>query len=133
MYTSTSPLILTSMTIDGERRPVVVHAPKNGFLYVLDRRVCDRVPCDTQFDLPHLVWRLLECGERVGSYLYDGFWLDIGRHEDYAAAIEQFEELKPALLREESVGADGLGLGASVSGNGNANGHGSGAATYTHK
>jgi quinohemoprotein ethanol dehydrogenase len=31
-------MILTRMMIDGEQRPVVIHAPKNGFLYVLDRR-----------------------------------------------------------------------------------------------
>jgi quinohemoprotein ethanol dehydrogenase len=38
-YTATQPMILTRMTIDGEKdRPVVIHAPKNGFLYVLDRR-----------------------------------------------------------------------------------------------
>jgi len=37
-YTSTAPMILTRMNVDGEARPVVLHAPKNGFLYVLDRR-----------------------------------------------------------------------------------------------
>ena len=37
-YTSTQPMILTRMKVDGEDRPVVLHAPKNGFLYVIDRR-----------------------------------------------------------------------------------------------
>lgn len=37
-FTSTQPMILTRMVIDGEQRPVIIHAPKNGFLYVLDRR-----------------------------------------------------------------------------------------------
>jgi len=37
-FTSTSPMILTRMIVDGQERPVVLHAPKNGFLYVLDRR-----------------------------------------------------------------------------------------------
>jgi len=37
-FTATSPMILTELTVDGEKRPVVLHAPKNGFLYVLDRR-----------------------------------------------------------------------------------------------
>ncbi len=37
-YTSTQPMILTDMKIDGQERPVVLHAPKNGFLYVIDRR-----------------------------------------------------------------------------------------------
>jgi quinohemoprotein ethanol dehydrogenase len=37
-FTSTQPMILTRLDVDGENRPVVIHAPKNGFLYVLDRR-----------------------------------------------------------------------------------------------
>ena len=37
-FTATQPMILTNMTIDGHQRSVVLHAPKNGFLYVLDRR-----------------------------------------------------------------------------------------------
>lgn len=37
-FTSTQPMILTRMTIDGKERPVILHAPKNGFLYVIDRR-----------------------------------------------------------------------------------------------
>ncbi|MBT2188109.1 PQQ-dependent dehydrogenase, methanol/ethanol family [Sphingobium nicotianae] len=37
-FTSTQPMILTRLKVDGEERPVILHAPKNGFLYVLDRR-----------------------------------------------------------------------------------------------
>jgi len=37
-YESGEPMILTRMRIDGRERPVVIHAPKNGFLYVFDRR-----------------------------------------------------------------------------------------------
>lgn len=37
-FTSTQPMILTKMKIDGENRPVIIHAPKNGFLYIIDRR-----------------------------------------------------------------------------------------------
>jgi quinohemoprotein ethanol dehydrogenase len=37
-YTATQPMILTHMKVDGTDRPVLIHAPKNGFLYLLDRR-----------------------------------------------------------------------------------------------
>lgn len=37
-YTATQPMVLTEMDWEGQKRPVVLHAPKNGFLYVLDRR-----------------------------------------------------------------------------------------------
>ncbi|WP_408590691.1 PQQ-dependent dehydrogenase, methanol/ethanol family [Novosphingobium sp.] len=37
-FTSTQPMILTHLNVDGQDRPVLLHAPKNGYLYVLDRR-----------------------------------------------------------------------------------------------
>ncbi|WCT77929.1 PQQ-binding-like beta-propeller repeat protein [Novosphingobium humi] len=37
-FTSTQPMVLTHVKLDGADRPVVLHAPKNGFMYVLDRR-----------------------------------------------------------------------------------------------
>ena len=37
-YTATAPMILTRLKFNGEERPVVLHAPKNGYLYVIDRR-----------------------------------------------------------------------------------------------
>jgi quinohemoprotein ethanol dehydrogenase len=37
-YDATAPMVLTRLKVDGVDRPVVLHAPKNGFLYVLDRR-----------------------------------------------------------------------------------------------
>ena len=36
----------------------------------------------------------------MGSYLYEGYWLDIGRHEDYEKAIAEYEQLKHQLFRE---------------------------------
>ncbi|MBN7796777.1 PQQ-dependent dehydrogenase, methanol/ethanol family [Parahaliea mediterranea] len=36
-YTATQHMILTDLDIDGERRRVIMQAPKNGFFYVLDR------------------------------------------------------------------------------------------------
>lgn len=37
-YTATAPMILTDLTIEGVRRKVLLHAPKNGIFYVLDRK-----------------------------------------------------------------------------------------------
>jgi len=36
-YNATQPMILATLTIDGKPRKVVMHAPKNGFFYVVDR------------------------------------------------------------------------------------------------
>jgi quinohemoprotein ethanol dehydrogenase len=36
-YDATNPLVLTRLTVEGRRRPVIMQASKDGFLYVLDR------------------------------------------------------------------------------------------------
>ncbi len=36
-YTSTQPMILADIAIDGAPRKVILHAPKNGFFFVIDR------------------------------------------------------------------------------------------------
>lgn len=35
--TATQPMMLAELEVGGEKRPVVMHTPKNGFFYVLDR------------------------------------------------------------------------------------------------
>jgi quinohemoprotein ethanol dehydrogenase len=39
-YTATQPIILTTLTIESRERRVLLHAPKNGFFYVIDRTDC---------------------------------------------------------------------------------------------
>lgn len=36
-YTSTQPMILADLELDGRQRKVILHAPKNGFFFVIDR------------------------------------------------------------------------------------------------
>ena len=36
-YTSTQPMILADIKVDGKARKVILHAPKNGFFFVIDR------------------------------------------------------------------------------------------------
>ena len=36
-FTATQPMVFTEMMVDGHQRPVILHAPKNGYLFVIDR------------------------------------------------------------------------------------------------
>ncbi len=47
-----------------------------------------------------LVLHLLETGARVDAYEYDGYWLDIGRPEDYDQATADYPTLRRTLLGE---------------------------------
>jgi hypothetical protein len=60
------------------------------------------------------VVRLLEHCQPVGSFLYEGYWRDIGRHEDYEKAILEYEQVKLQLLSGQSP-ANGRGANGSRS------------------
>ena len=45
-YTATQPIVLTELTIDGEQRKVLMHAPKNGFFFVIDRTNGELISAD---------------------------------------------------------------------------------------
>jgi len=72
-------------------------------VYALAPQALAHIPA-RRFDIPDLVLALLEAGLEVGAYEYDGYWLDIGRHDDYEQAQRDYEELLPRLLPGEVAG-----------------------------
>jgi NDP-sugar pyrophosphorylase family protein len=94
----------TSRVVAYEEKPEIPYVVSMG-VYVAEPRVLEHIPADRHFDLPDVVLALLEAGERVGSFLFDGFWLDIGRHEDYERAIIEYEQVA-ALLDPDVNGAE---------------------------
>jgi NDP-sugar pyrophosphorylase family protein len=67
-------------------------------IYVFDPLVLSFVPEGKRLDLPELVSKLLTAGHRIATYPFEGYWLDIGRHEDYERAIEEFEHHRAEFL-----------------------------------
>ena len=57
-------------------------------VYVMEPEILGYIPENDYFDLPALVEALLVDEKRVGGLVHEGLWLDIGRHEDYEAAVE---------------------------------------------
>lgn len=51
-----------------------------------------------RLDFPDLILRLLAAGERVRSVPFEGYWLDIGRHDDFARAQEEFAARRTEFL-----------------------------------
>ena len=80
-----------------EEKPEIPYTVSMG-VYVAEPEILDFIPEGEHFDVPELVVNLLEAGKPVGSYLYDGYWLDIGRHDDYEQALEDQDEIVPRLL-----------------------------------
>lgn len=67
-------------------------------IYTLEPAVLDYVTPGDYLDLPDLVRRLMAANQSVMAYPFDGYWLDIGRHDDYERAVEEFETMRPRLL-----------------------------------
>jgi NDP-sugar pyrophosphorylase family protein len=80
-----------------EEKPEIPYIVSMG-VYVLEPRALEHIPPGRHFDFPDLVLALLGAGEPVGSYLYDGYWLDIGRHDDYEQALMDYETILPRLV-----------------------------------
>ena len=65
-------------------------------VYMYEPGSFEHGPRDGYLDFPELVHRLLARGQRVAAYVWDGYWLDIGRPEDLQTANDRF----PSIRRE---------------------------------
>ena len=81
-------------------KPIYHYSVSTG-IYIFEPAVLQYIERGQHFDLPELVLRLLKEGQKVNVYDFDGYWLDIGRHDDYETAIEEF-----LLHRQEFLPAD---------------------------
>jgi len=59
-------------------------------IYIFEPDVLEFMERGQRLDLPGLVLRMMQAGKRVNIYNFNGYWLDIGRHDDYESAIEEF-------------------------------------------
>jgi NDP-sugar pyrophosphorylase family protein len=71
-------------------------------IYVFEPRVLSFIPHNEYLDFPDLVLKLIAAGERVCSYPFDGYWMDLGRPDDYEQAVMDFERIKPQILGDGS-------------------------------
>jgi NDP-mannose synthase len=108
--------------VRGFREKPVIESPVSMGIYVMEPDVLDHIPDDEYFDFPDLIETLLDKGERVGAYRFDGIWFDIGRQEDYASAVETWLEGENDVVSELSSRASGNGRSASRNGSSNGNG-----------
>ncbi len=70
-------------------KPTYQYAVSTG-IYIFEPAVLKYVARDVRFDLPDLVLRLMRADEKVNVYNFNGYWLDIGRHDDYDSAVQEF-------------------------------------------
>lgn len=74
-------------------KPSYKHLVSMG-IYIFEPQVLELIQKRVYLDFPDLVRLLLRDSKPVHYYHFSGYWLDIGRHDDYAKAAEDFEILK---------------------------------------
>ena len=84
-----------------------IEKPKIDYLvsmgvYAFNERILEFIPSHEYLDIPDLMKRLLSEGEKVNGFIHDGYWLDIGRPDDYIKANEDIQKI----YRELGVSID---------------------------
>lgn len=80
-----------------EEKPSIPFLVSMG-VYALSRSTLDFIPRDQAFGFDDMVLGFLERGDDVAVAPHHGYWLDIGRPDDYERAIDDWPELSKRLV-----------------------------------
>jgi NDP-sugar pyrophosphorylase family protein len=86
----------TSTAIGFREKPEYKFTVSMG-VYAMNRKILDWVPDNEPFGFDHLMLKLLEARQRIAVFPYEGYWLDIGRPEDYEKANEDILKIEGLL------------------------------------
>lgn len=68
----------------------------NAGIYLLNPAVWDLIPSDIYIDMPEVLSRAMECGQKIGAFPIHEYWIDIGRQRELAQAERDWSEDVPA-------------------------------------
>ncbi|ASV10801.1 sugar phosphate nucleotidyltransferase [Leptospira santarosai] len=69
-------------------------------VYMVNQAALDFIPKDSIFGFDHLMLKLIEINRPISVLPHEGYWLDIGRPDDYEKAIDEFETMKDTLFHD---------------------------------
>jgi NDP-sugar pyrophosphorylase family protein len=67
-------------------------------VYCFAPRVVEHIEAGVRLDFPDLILKLIAAGETVRAWPSNDYWLDIGRHDDYEQAQDEFSRLRHRFL-----------------------------------
>lgn len=90
------PTLLTGY----DEKPAIDYQASMG-IYCFSPSALEHIQPGEHLDFPDLMLRLIDAGETVRAWPSEDYWLDIGRHDDYEQAQEEFDEMKDRLIPPE--------------------------------
>ncbi|MGB1104275.1 MAG: sugar phosphate nucleotidyltransferase [Crocinitomicaceae bacterium] len=84
--------------IDFKEKPVTRFEVSMG-IYMLNKAVLEFIPHNEPYGFDHLMLDLIKVGKNATVRRFNGYWLDIGRPDDYMIAIDEFEKNKGTFLK----------------------------------
>ncbi len=66
----------------------------NAGIYLIKKEILQMIPKGEFYDITDLMEKLLELDYNLITYPINGYWLDIGKHEDYKKAQEDIKHIK---------------------------------------
>lgn len=88
--------------VTGYREKPEMTFPVSMGVYVYAPETLDYVPPADWLDLPDLVEQLLSDGKRVATYPFDGYWLDVGTHDDFKRAEQVLTDERAQFFPDEA-------------------------------
>jgi NDP-sugar pyrophosphorylase family protein len=70
-------------------------------IYIFEPEVLKYIPYNAYLDFPDLVIKMLAAGEKINGYKFNGYWMDLGRPDDYAQAADAFAVMRQQFLPED--------------------------------
>ena len=83
-----------------EEKPKLQYLVSMG-IYVMNQELLKRVPAGQKYGFDNLMLDMLARKESVHVERHPGYWLDIGRVDDYMRAVDEFDERRKQLLPDE--------------------------------
>ena len=66
----------------------------NGGIYLMKKSVLKQIPKDEFFNATDLIERLIKEKMKVISFPLSGYWLDVGKHQDFEKAQQDIKKIK---------------------------------------
>lgn len=76
-----------------KEKPTYTHYSNAG-IYLMKRSVLSFIPKGEPYNATDLMEHLIQHGKKVAAYPLVGYWLDIGKHDDYKKAQEDIKHIK---------------------------------------